>query len=115
MNRKKDLREKRDRLVENDREKNYLSDQKADQLYKVHLQGAYIRTGSCLFIWLIILCSFFLGIIQYGNFLGLTACIIFIIAINPPTLILLKRIRNKRIYFATSVFINVLEINFGVV
>jgi hypothetical protein len=106
MNRKEYPEATEHSLSLNKSDHRYISDQKADQLYKVHLQGAYIRIGSCLFIWMIIFSSFLFRIIQLNNFIGLTACVFFVIVINPPTLVVLKRVRTKKIFFFASVLIS---------
>jgi PAS domain S-box-containing protein len=80
------------------------------KLYKRHYQGALVRSGASVAMWLFALAAFLAGTIQTVHFTGMTLAVIYLIAINPPTLFLLKRITNISSYMYASLLINFLEI-----
>lgn len=92
------------------KEKNYLEPGKLDSLYKRHIRGAYVRSGSSLIMWAFLLAAFLFDIIGLDSFLGCTICAAYLIMINPPTLFLLKRIKKRHTYEYFSIFINLAEI-----
>jgi PAS domain S-box-containing protein len=79
-------------------------------LYKRHFQGAIVRSGASVAMWLFALAAFIAGTIQTIHFTGITLAVIYLIAINPPTLFLMKRIKNIDSYRVISLLINALEI-----
>ena len=80
------------------------------RLYKRHFQGALVRSGASLFMWLFALISFLVGSIQAQHLIGISFSVAFLIAINPPTLWILKHTINRRRYEYVSMGINFLEI-----
>lgn len=87
-----------------------LEPDKLNRLYKRHRQGAFVRTGASLFMWLFALIAYLLGVIQPEHIKGVSYCVGFLILINPPTLWFLKHITHKKSYENFSILINYLEI-----
>ena len=85
------------------------SDQQA-KLFKRHVQGAYVRSGASLFMWLCAFAAFLTGMIKINHLLGVSFSIVYLILINPPTLWFLKKISTRRFYALFSILINFLEI-----
>ena len=80
------------------------------RLYKRHVQGALVRSGASLFMWIVACLSLFFEAIQTVHFKGVSISIIFLILINPPTLWVLKRLTDRRLIEFFSLLINGLEI-----
>ncbi|MGD8972270.1 MAG: ATP-binding protein [Desulfobacterales bacterium] len=80
------------------------------RLYRRHFQGALIRSGASLFMWIAAWVSLVFGAIQSIHFAGVTISIIYLILINPPTLWVLKRLTDRRLIKFFSLLINALEI-----
>ena len=80
------------------------------RLYRQHVQGAYVRIGASLFMWLYAFMAHKLGVIQTQYIVAVTICVIYLIAINPPLLWLLRQIQNRSKYEWMSIFINFSEI-----
>ncbi len=79
-------------------------------LFKVHVQGAIVRSVASLTMWLFSLFSFCVDHIQASNFIGISCSVLFLVLINPPTLLILKRIERKNTHANFSLFINILEV-----
>ncbi len=88
---------------------NLQPDQRA-KLFKRHKQGAYVRSGASLFMWLCAGVAFLADMIRINHLLGVSFTVVYLILINPPTLWLLKKIYRRRVYAIFSVLINCLEI-----
>jgi len=80
------------------------------RLYARHKRGAWVRSGASLAMWFFALISFFQGIIQPYHFIGVTASVLLLVLMNPPTLWALKKTTNTGWYSFFSLLINVLEI-----
>ena len=80
------------------------------RLYRRHVQGALVRSGASLFMWIAVWVSLLFGAIQSIHFTGVTISIIYLILINPPTLWVLKKLRDRRLIELFSLLINGLEI-----
>ena len=80
------------------------------RLYRRHVQGALVRSGASLFMWIVAWISLILEAIQPVHLKGVTISIIFLILINPPTLIILKRLTERNHIKIFSLLINGLEI-----
>lgn len=93
-----------------DQNKGYLQPDHLKRLHKRHLQGAFIRSGASLFMWLFALFAFLAGIIKSDHFAGVSISVVFLILMNPPTLWVLKRITSRSLYKYFSLVINSLEI-----
>ncbi|MBW2355052.1 MAG: response regulator [Deltaproteobacteria bacterium] len=92
-------------------QKDYLQLDHLKRLFKQHLQGAFVRSGASLFMWLFVLISFLLyKSFDIDVFKGVSACVAFLILMNLPTLWVLKHITRRIFYEYFSLFINVLEI-----
>ena len=80
------------------------------RLYRRHVQGALVRSGASLFMWIAAWVSLFFGAIQSNHFTGVTISILYLILINPPTLWVLKKLTDRRLIELFSLLINCLEI-----
>jgi len=80
------------------------------RLYRRHFQGALIRCGASLFMWIAAWVALLLGAIQSSHFTGVSISILYLILINPPTLWILKKLTDKRLIALFSLLINCLEI-----
>ncbi len=80
------------------------------KLYKRHFQGALVQAGASLVMWLFAMASYLLEIITYHHFIGVSFAVLYLIAINPPTLWVFKRIQHQGRLVSFSIFINLLEI-----
>ncbi len=81
-----------------------------DKLYRRLVQGALVRSGASLSMWLFALVSFWAGGIQINNFRGISASIAYLVLINPPTLWILKRSTQIISFKYISLLINMLEV-----
>ena len=79
-------------------------------VYRRLLQGAWVRSGASVFMWVFGLIAYYQGMIGRFAFLGISASVLYLILINPPTLWILKGIRQKKIAAALSLGIHALEI-----
>ena len=87
-----------------------LSPDQLGKLYKRHRQGAFVRAGASLFMWLFAFLAYLFDVIQKDHIIGVSFCVGYLILINPPTLWILKHITRAKVYQNISVLINFLEI-----
>ena len=80
------------------------------KLFRRHVQGALVRSGASVIMWVFALAPFLAGHITKDQMAGVSASAAFLILINPPTLWLLKRITQINLYKHLSLIINILEI-----
>jgi len=80
------------------------------RLYRRHFQGALVRSGASLFMWISAWVALLSGAIQSSHFTGVTISILYLILINPPTLWILKKLTDRRLIELFSFLINCLEI-----
>ena len=97
------------------KEKKHLSDNElpadyAEMLYKRHFQGAVVRSTASVVMWVFALAAYYTNTIEINHFTGITLSVLYLILLNPPTLLLLKHIRRMRLYKYSSLLINFLEI-----
>jgi hypothetical protein len=93
--------------------RNYDVESPADYLeilYRRHFQGALVRSGASVIMWLFALVSFLARVIDMSQFKGITLSVGYLILMNPPTLLLLKRITHMHLYRYASLLINFLEV-----
>jgi diguanylate cyclase (GGDEF)-like protein/PAS domain S-box-containing protein len=90
--------------------KNELPTDYLEILYRRHFQGALVRSGASMAMWLFALAAYHANVIKLNHFAGITLSILYLILINPPTLLLLKHIIQVRLYKYGSLLINFLEI-----
>lgn len=62
------------------------------KLYRRHYQGALVRSGASTVMWLFALASYLANETKINHFTGVTLSVLYLIAINPPTLLILKRL-----------------------
>jgi two-component system, sensor histidine kinase and response regulator len=96
--------------LEGGQEARHLSPDHFRRLLKTHRQGALVRSGASLFMWLFALISLFFHTLETAAFKGVTAAVVFLILMNLPTLWLMKYITRRRYHEYFSLSINVLEI-----
>jgi PAS domain S-box-containing protein len=80
------------------------------KMYKRHFQGALVLAGATLIMWLFAMAAYLLDIISYPHFIGVSLAVLYLIAINPPTLWVFKRIQHQGRLVSFSILINLLEI-----
>lgn len=79
-------------------------------LYRRHVQGALVRSGASLIMWLFALGAFLVENIRSSHLIGVSGSVACLILFNLPTLWILKRITGKHTFKYFSLFINTLEI-----
>jgi signal transduction histidine kinase len=80
------------------------------RLYRRHANGAIVRSGASLAMWLFALIIHLAGVLDQSHFLGISVSVAYLILINPPTLWVMKRSRNQRAIAWVSILINILEV-----
>lgn len=88
----------------------YLNQKEARVLYKRHLTGAWVRTGGVLLICVFFVIAWVNNSFTDESFKSIIFVAFLLIAINPPSLLILKFIRNRSIYAFYSFLINIAEI-----
>ncbi|HOO90451.1 MAG TPA: GGDEF domain-containing protein [Syntrophales bacterium] len=79
-------------------------------LYKQHVRGALVRSCASIVMWIFALSAYCTHLIKLHHFTGVSLSVLYLILINPPVLVLLKRITSLRSYQFISIIINFLEI-----
>lgn len=79
-------------------------------LYQRHLQSAVVRSSASFVMWLTALTAYLFGGIHFDNLASASIAILYLILMNPPTLWVLKRIKNQNFAEYFSYFISLLEI-----
>ena len=87
-----------------------LPDDYFKKLYTRHRQGALVRSGASLIMWLFALVCFLADIIRTNHLLGISGAVAFLILMNLPTLWVLKHITRVALFNYVSLLINILEI-----
>jgi signal transduction histidine kinase len=59
-------------------------------------QGAWVRSGASVFMWFFSLIAYGLKTIDWFAFAGISLAVIYLILINPPTLWVIRWVRQKR-------------------
>ena len=90
--------------------KTLLSPEKIKKLNSRHVRGAFVRSIASLTGWAFALISYSTGVLKTHHFWGISVSILYLVLINFPFLIALKRITNERSYNQLSLLINLLEI-----
>jgi signal transduction histidine kinase len=93
-----------------DQDRTAIRTENLQPVYRRHVQGAFVRSGASVAMWLCAWTAYYIGDIHRENFLGISFSVVFLILFNLPTLWILKHINNKRLFANFSLFINVLEI-----
>ncbi|MGD0021642.1 MAG: HAMP domain-containing sensor histidine kinase [Smithellaceae bacterium] len=79
-------------------------------LYQRYVQAAVVRSAASFIMWLTALMVYFYGIIRTNNFVTASVAVLYLILVNPPTLWILKRIKNQNLAQYFAYFISFLEI-----
>lgn len=93
--------------------KKIIRQEPADEVKRTYLRllrGAIGRSISSLLMWTFALGAFWMGIIKPHHILGISISVVYLIAINPPLLLILKQLSKKRAYIVIALFTNLLEI-----
>ncbi len=75
-----------------------------------HKQGALVRAGASLFLWLVASAAFLLGVKRDDHIKGVTLAAAFLILMGPPCLWVLKRVQRLGLFNFVSLSIHTLEI-----
>ena len=97
-------------IAEEDRDQTRIRADYLDILYKRHVQGGFVRSIASFFMWCSSWIAYVFDIIRLDNFTGVSLGVLFLILFNLPTLWILKRIKNKKLFEYFSLLINLLEI-----
>lgn len=81
-----------------------------ERTYRIHRQGAYVRTASSLVMWVSCLIAYWAGLIHREHLLSDTLAVAYLVLMNPPLLWGLRRVRTARGARCFARFINFLEI-----
>ncbi len=79
-------------------------------LYRRHFRAALVRCGASMVMWMFALTAYYTNLIRITPFTGISLSVLYLILINPPTLLLLRHITHMRLYQNVSLVINFLEI-----
>ena len=74
-----------------DQDLSYNNTDHLKRLFRRHVQGALVRSGASLIMWITALGGFLFDVIRKDQFVGVSGSVIFLIFMNPPTLWVLKR------------------------
>jgi two-component system, cell cycle sensor histidine kinase and response regulator CckA len=97
-------------VFKEDHEPGTLKPDHLDRLFSTHLQGACVRSGAGILIWLFTLAAFWSEAISRTSLVGASAAILYIIAINIPILAILGSVKKRIVYEYISFLMNALEI-----
>jgi PAS domain S-box-containing protein len=79
------------------------------RLFKKHLQGALVRSGASLFMWLFTLMGFYYNTLDTNGFIGVSVSVAFLVLMNIPILFVLKHITRRSFHEYISISVNLLE------
>jgi len=97
-------------IFKDDHDPKTLRQDHLDRLFKTHLQGACVRSGAGVLIWMFTLAAFWSGAISRTSFMGASVVLLYLIAINFPLLAIIGKVKRRSIFEYLSFFINALEI-----
>ena len=86
------------------------SSNQVHRIYLNHCRGAWVRSGSSIFMALIALAVYQIGIIKQNNLLGNSTAVLFLCLMNPPLLLLLKHSPSMVVTQMVSFFVTVFEV-----
>lgn len=81
-----------------------------DIYYRRHKQGAWVRSVSSLFMGGAGVLAYLVGIISIWQLAGIGASLAFLVLMNPPLLLVLRRATNLRLIGLVSLAVNLLEV-----
>ena len=90
--------------------KTLLSPEKIKKLNSRQVRGALVRSVASIIGWVFALISYSTGVLKPHHFLGISLSVLYLVLINFPFLITLKRISSERAYNHLSLLSNLLEI-----
>jgi signal transduction histidine kinase len=88
----------------------FLDPVQRELLYKRHVQGAFVRTGAIILLWLFLVASYLFKAIDIISFIGLSVTGWGVVFCNIPFLLTLKRLKRKKVFALFNLSINVVEI-----
>lgn len=97
-------------IFKDDHDPKTLRQDHLDRLFKTHLQGACVRSGAGVLIWLFTLAAFWSGAISRTCFMGASVVLLYLIAINFPMLAVIGKVKKRIVFEYLSLLINALEI-----
>ena len=86
------------------------SNNQIHRIYLNHCRGAWVRSGTSIFMSLIALGVYQIGIIKQNNLLGNSAAVLFLCLMNPPLLLLLRYSRSMAFTHIVSFFVTFCEV-----
>jgi len=89
---------------------NVLPDGVRAKLFKNHIRGAILLSTASFIMWLFAVLAFWVNEIQAAHFIGISCSVLFLIVIIPLSLLILKRITQKKIFDNFSIFIDMLVV-----
>ncbi len=87
----------------------YLTYEQRKRIFQRHLQGAFVRTGAIVGIWLFLLISYWYDVINTVSFIGLSITGGTVIVANIPFLIILQKISKRTVFEYYNLSINFIE------
>ena len=84
--------------------------EKRNKAYRRYRTGAWVRSGASLFLWLIATLAYFTNFIDAAAYAGISCSVLYLILINPPTLWVMGRLKQRTLVGLASLTINALEV-----
>ena len=87
-----------------------LPDDYVHYIYLNHYRGAWVRSGTSVFMSLFAFAAYLFQIIKVNNLIGISAAVAFLCLMNPPLLLVLRHSKSVPLSKVVSLFVNFLEI-----
>lgn len=84
--------------------------ERLNKAYRRHVRGAWVRSGASLFLWFIATAASLTNFIDVTSYEGMSYSVLYLILINPPTLWVMRRLKQKTLLSLLSLTINALEV-----
>ncbi len=81
-----------------------------ERIYRRFAHAAMVRSRAAAVMWLAAVAAQMFGVLPSTSFLGISAALLYVIAINPPTLLVLRRLSTRGGVIAWSLVVHALEI-----
>jgi len=89
---------------------NRLEPEQWTRAYRLAKQGSWVRVWAILFIWIFSYSAYAFNILKYNHILGISICVLIIIAINIPYILILRKTESRRLYEFMSILFNLFEV-----
>lgn len=87
-----------------------LSESRRERVYRRHAHAAFVRSRASGIMWLAAVAAYFFEIVPEHSFVGISASVVYLILLNPPTLWVLNRLDTAKAVRLWSLAITCLEI-----